>query len=197
MVSVPLTAFMMVSADWVILLVLGPQWHAAAGIYALLGLAGLVQPLASSTGWLFMSQARGSDMSRWGLIGGSLAIASFIVGLPWGAAGVAAVYGSTGLLLRAPLVFWYVGRSGPVRQRDFYRTLALPLAAGLAVACAVLALRTLTDIQRPILGLAASSVMTVITLALVYGLHSRGRSRMVGALTGVRGFLLQGAREEA
>jgi O-antigen/teichoic acid export membrane protein len=191
MVSVPATAFLIVSADWVILVALGSQWHAAAGIYAFLGLAGLVQPLASSTGWLFTSQGRVSEMSRWGLIGGVLSITSFIVGLPWGAAGVAAAYGGTGLAVRAPLLFWYVSRNGPVRQRDLYRTLSLPLAAGCAVACAVYGLRLLTHIHQPILGLAASAVVALAAIALVYGLHERGRARVAGALSGVRGFMMQ------
>ena len=191
MVSVPATAFLMVSADWVILVALGSQWQAAAGIYALLGLAGLVQPLASSTGWLFTSQGRVSEMSRWGLIGGALSITSFIVGLPWGAAGVAAAYGGTGLAIRAPLLFWYVSRNGPVRQRDLYRTLSLPLAAGCAVACAVYGLRMLISFHRPILGLAASGVVALVAIALVYGLHERGRARIASALSGARGFMVQ------
>jgi PST family polysaccharide transporter len=191
MVSVPGTAFLMVSADWVIQLVLGPQWHAATRIYALLGLAGLVQPLASSTGWLFTSQGRASEMSRWGLIGGVLSIASFIVGLPWGAVGVAAAYGASGLAIRAPLLLWYVSRSGPVRQRDLYGTFVLPLAAACAVACTVGGFRMLTSIQQPTLGLVASAAIALATITCVYGLHERGRARVADALSGARSVILQ------
>jgi PST family polysaccharide transporter len=185
MVSVPATAFLMLSADWVIVIALGPQWHGAARIYALLGLAGLVQPLASSTGWLFTTQGRVREMSRWGLIGGLLSVASFIVGLPWGAVGVAAAYGATGLVVRGPLLFWYVSRNGPVRQMDLYRTLSLPLGAACAVACTVYGVRLFTHIQQPLLGLAASSVVALGATALVYGLHARGRARVTSALSGV------------
>jgi PST family polysaccharide transporter len=57
-------------------------------------------------------------------MGGALSIVSIVVGLPWGATGVAASYAVTDLFLATPLLFWYVGRKGPVRAADFYRTIA-------------------------------------------------------------------------
>ena len=57
-------------------------------------------------------------------MGGSIATLSIAVGLRWGAVGVAASYALTDLLLTTPLVFWYVGRRGPVSARDLYRTIA-------------------------------------------------------------------------
>jgi PST family polysaccharide transporter len=179
MICVPGTVLLICCADWVILLALGSQWRDAAGIYALLGLAGIVQPLANATGWLFTSQGRGKEMFHWGLMNGSLSIASFLIGLPWGASGVAAAYGASGLLIRAPLLFWYVTRRGPVKQSDLYRTLQLPFVAACAVACTVLGLRLLAPSVEPVLGLAVASVAATTATLAVYWLHPRGRANLL------------------
>ena len=68
------------------------------------------QPIASTTGWLFVTQGRTFDMFRWGLIGSTLTVASIIVGLPWGVVGVAASYQQRGIgtaLLRHAFVEYH------------------------------------------------------------------------------------------
>ena len=59
------------------------------------------------------------------------------------------------------------------------------------MAGAVWGLRTLTHFHKPIIGLAASAVVALAAIALVYGLHERGRARVAGALSGARGFMVQ------
>src|SRR5262249_1991158 len=122
-VTMPLMALLIMTSDSVVRLVLGPQWLGVTPIFTLLGIAGLIQPILSTTGWLFTTQGRARDMFQWGLIGCTLIIASIFAGLPWGAIGVAASYSVTNVCLIAPLLFWYVTRSGPVRMWDFYRAI--------------------------------------------------------------------------
>src|SRR6185295_4987915 len=50
--------------------------------------------------------------------GTAIAVVSFAVGLPWGALGVAIAYTLVDLIVRAPLLIWWVGRSGPVGIKD-------------------------------------------------------------------------------
>jgi PST family polysaccharide transporter len=56
---------------------------------------------------------------------------SIIAGLHWGATGVAAAYSVTDLCISTPLLFWYVGRRGPVRMIDFYHTIAPAFSASI------------------------------------------------------------------
>jgi O-antigen/teichoic acid export membrane protein len=181
MVSAPAIAFLIVCADWVIVLILGPRWHGAAVIYAWLGLAGILQPLTNTTGWLFISQGRTRDMFRWSLIGGGLVIASFVVGLPWGAVGVAAAYGLTGPLVRLPLILWYVSRRGPVSQADLYETMKLPAVAAAAVASSTWCLRQLMPLADPIVGLAVSIPVAIAASLIVYAIHPVGRRNLAEA----------------
>jgi PST family polysaccharide transporter len=181
MISVPGIGFLIVCADWVVALLLGPRWHGAAGIYALLGVAGILQPLGNTTGWLFISQGRGREMFRWGLIGGTLTIASFLVGLRWGAVGVAAAYGLTGPLLRTPLLLWYVSRRGPVSSSDLYGTLRLPAMAAIAVASSVWGLRQVSGLADPIVGLAVTIPVAIAVTLIVYAIDPGGRRSLADA----------------
>ena len=68
---------------------------------------------------------------------GVIAVVAIIAGLPWGAIGVAASYAATDLFVSTPLLFWYVGRRGPVRTGDLYRTI-VPAASASVCSLVVL-----------------------------------------------------------
>jgi PST family polysaccharide transporter len=121
--SMPGVVFMIATSDWLILFLLGPQWGGTARIFAVLGLAAVIQPVTRTTLWLFTTQGRGREIFTWGVMSAIIAVVSIIAGLPWGAVGVAASYAATDLFLGMPLLFWYAGRRGPVRTGDLYRTI--------------------------------------------------------------------------
>ena len=137
MITMPGVVFMIATSDWLVLFLLGAQWRDAGKIFMLLGVAAIIQPAAKSALWLFTTQGRSREMLKWGVIGGVIAIVSIVAGLPWGATGVAASYAATDLCISTPLLFWYVGRRGPVRAADFYRTIA-PAACAAVCSLAVL-----------------------------------------------------------
>lgn len=132
LVTMPGVAFLLSSAYDTIPLVLGPQWAGSAPIFLWLGLAAVHQPLSATLGWLFISQSRTDAFARWGAVGALTSLAAFAIGLPWGAMGVAAAYGVSDLLVRAPIVWWWVGRQGPVATHHLLR-LAFPNAVALLV----------------------------------------------------------------
>jgi PST family polysaccharide transporter len=175
MFTMPAIAFMMATSDWIVQVVLGPQWSATSRIFLLLGITGLFQPIANTTGWLFLTQGRSRHMLQWGFISGPLTVASILAGLPWGAVGVAASYSVTRVLLTDPLLFWFVGRTGPVRTKDFYRTIApFTLASVLALAVS-LAVRSFVGIHNPIVGLIALFITTGLVTLLALGALPAGR----------------------
>jgi PST family polysaccharide transporter len=125
------------TSDWLVLFLLGPQWQLTGRIFLLLGIAAFIQPVTKTCWWLFSTQGRTRDLFHWGLISGAIAVISIIAGLRWGAVGVAFAYAVSDLLVTTPVLFWYVGRKGPVRTADFYRVIAPSVCASL---CALLAL---------------------------------------------------------
>lgn len=178
MLTMPGMALLIATSDWVVLLVLGPQWSGAARIFTLLGMVGLVQPIANTTGWLFISQGRTNHMFQWGLIGSTIIIVGIVVGLPWGAVGVAGTYSATTLFIATPLLFWFVCREGPVRTADFYRTMAPAGCASLCVLAGLLALRGWMPQIRPVVGLGVSFAVAVAITLIIFTVLPRGRNSL-------------------
>ena len=56
LLTVPTGVFLLAGVDWLVELVLGDQWGEATWFFMALGISVLVQPLANTTGWLFISQ---------------------------------------------------------------------------------------------------------------------------------------------
>lgn len=175
LLTMPTMAFMIVSSEPVIHIVLGEKWLGVSRIFALLGIAGLVQPVASTAGWLFVTQGRTAEMFKWGVIGSLLTIAGIVAGLTWGAVGVAASYSLTVTFVVVPLLLWYVSRTGPVRMKDFYTTLAPILFAALSSLGVVVLLQRWFSVNNRIATIALNMAITIVTTLLVLVLIPRGR----------------------
>ena len=196
MVTMPGIVFLIVTSDWVVSVVLGPQWTQAGKIFVWLAVAGFLQPVGSTTGWLFVSQNRTRTMLNWGFVGSATAIISILIGLPWGALGVAMSYGLIGFFIRTPLNLWYVGREGPVRTRDFYVTMAPFALAAISSGLAVLAYRRLVAPSNPLLGLIVSFAIAVPVALGVMALTRAGRAAIRDMLQSL-GHLLPSRGAEA
>lgn len=160
LITMPGMALLIVMADKIVLLLLGPQWSGVVPIFHWLGASALVGTIGNSTGWLFISQNRTGEMLRWGALGAALIVGSFVIGLPYGAVGVAAAYTLVGCLVQGPILCWAVGRRGAVRPMDIARTALIFAVAAVAAAGAVYALRRLAGAlvdTDPIVVLAASA----------------------------------------
>jgi PST family polysaccharide transporter len=178
MVTMPAIALMMATSDWVVRIILGSQWTDSARLVVFMGMAALFQPVMSTGGWLLVSQGRVREMLRWSLINAPISILSIAAGLPWGVAGVAASWAFGRIFVANPLLFWFVGRKGPVRTRDFYRMLAPFTLASVVSFGACLAFRRFVVITNPVLGVAACAVLVGLTTLLVLALLPAGRKAL-------------------
>ncbi|MCA1636363.1 MAG: lipopolysaccharide biosynthesis protein [Acidobacteria bacterium] len=178
MLTMPGIAFMIAVSDWLVLIVLGPQWTEAGRIFAVLGIAALVQPITNTTGWLFITQGRTRHMLQWGVVGSTLIVISIVVGLPWGTLGVATSYSLVFAVVVTPLLFYFVGRSGPVRAADFYVTAAPAFCASLSVLASVFLFRRLVEVPSPLVGLAAASVIALVSALAVLCALPAGRKAL-------------------
>ena len=176
MVTMPGVVFMIATSDWLVLFLLGPQWKAASKIFMLLGIAAIIQPVTKTVLWLFTTQGRSREMFQWGVISSIIAMVSIVAGLPWGAAGVATAYATTELCVTAPLLFWHIGRKGPVRARDFYHTIAPAAAAAICSLAVLLLFRPwLASFQHLITRLALAFVITLSASLIVLAALPAGR----------------------
>jgi PST family polysaccharide transporter len=145
-----------------------------------LGIAGMIQPISNTTGWLLHHQGRTNDMFRLAMFGGPLVVLSIIVGLPWGAIGVAKSY-VIGQLLLTNISYWYVGRRGPVRTIDFYRTIGPVLLAAVFALLACWIFRMWLHPKSPISGVLLCSLVALVTTFLVLMATRPGRRALLDA----------------
>lgn len=115
---------------------LGAKWVGAAVIFQWLGLCALHQPMTQTTGWLIMTQNRPMQYLRSGIFASVTTVASFLIGLPWGATGVAAAYALTDIV-RSPILWWMAGVAGPVSTKRLF-ALAAPHFLSAAVAAGLI-----------------------------------------------------------
>lgn len=179
LLTMPAITLVIVSADSVVRLVLGSQWTGASRIVFFFGIAALFQPVLNTMGWLFLSQGRSREMLQWSMINAPISIASIICGLPWGAVGVAASYSLTRVLIVNPLVYWIMGRSGPVRTRDLYGHLAPFVLASIGSFLTCLAFRSFVVFDSTILNIAASGIVISCTTLAFLLLFPVGRSALL------------------
>ncbi len=180
-VTMPLVAFMMAMSSNVILIVLGPNWEEVADIFFWFGITGLIQPVSNTIGWLFISQARVRELFHWGILGSSMTIVFFLIGLPWGILGVAISYSLGSTFLVTPILYWWGGRRGPVKMRDLYSQLAVPLASSVVLLLLLLQVHNLECISNRFVETAVGMLCAmVLTAALI--VRDRTGRELVGRL---------------
>src|SRR4030095_10349794 len=119
----------------VTLVLLGPKWEQAAVIFAGFTVAALCVPLAHAAMWLFTSQGRGKDTLIAQSINSCVIVFLFIIALPYGPVGVAIAFSVSSLLVRVPILYFIVGRRGPVRTADLWMIFFRHLPLWLVVLC--------------------------------------------------------------
>ena len=178
LLTMPAITLVIVSADSVVQFVLGSQWTGASRIVFFLGIAAFFQPVLNTMGWLFLSQGRSREMLQWSIINAPISIASILVGLPWGAVGVAASYSLTRVVIVNPLVYWMMGRSGPVRTKDLYGHLIPFVLASLGALLTCLAFRSFVHLDSSLLTIASNGIVILGTTLAFLALFKVGRSAL-------------------
>ncbi|MES2742455.1 MAG: lipopolysaccharide biosynthesis protein [Pseudomonadota bacterium] len=127
-VTAPLMAGLFFLREPFVLLVFGPRWLAVADLLQWLAVVGLLQSITDSTGAVFLALGKTRMLLGLGLLGATLQVSAFVVGVRWGIEGVAAAYCAANainlvpaLLLALKLLHIAPGRAA--------RTLGKPLAA--------------------------------------------------------------------
>jgi O-antigen/teichoic acid export membrane protein len=173
--TMPGVALMIVTSDWIVTIMLGPKWSAVGPILLVLGISGLFQPILNTTGWLFVTQGRTHDMFKLSIVTGPITVLSILAGLPWGALGVATSYVVIKLCVTDPILYWYVGRRGPIRSMDFFITIGPVILASTCALLVCLAFRRWTAVSSPLAGTVFCALLTVLTTLAVLALVPAGR----------------------
>jgi O-antigen/teichoic acid export membrane protein len=124
----------------VIRVLLGPGWEPAGRIFTFFGPGVGIMFLYGTHGWIHLSLGRADRWFRWGLMEFTFTGLLFVLGLPWGPAGVATSWSLSLWILTIPAL-WYAGKPinfgiAPVIAA-VWRYILASLFAGLATAIIV------------------------------------------------------------
>jgi polysaccharide transporter, PST family len=172
-VSFPPLFSLAICADDVVYVVAGPQWGQAADILRLLGPVGALQVGYATTDWLLRSEGQPHRFFRWTTIDTAACLLGCILGLPWGAIGVAAGLATANVLLFLPS-FVYAARGKTIRLTDALGAMLPCFALSIVTVGAVWALRMfIPQDWHSIARLVVTGVVIAIIMmggtALVYG----------------------------
>ena len=92
LVTFPALIGLAVLASPFVLTLYGGKWAGVIPLLQVLSAACLLQTVTRTTGWIFSSQGATRGLFRLGVVSSLAVIASFFIGLPWGAKGVAIAY---------------------------------------------------------------------------------------------------------
>ncbi len=104
--TIPIVCLGFISADEIVLLFLGDQWEPAIPLFRALAPAGLVGAVNVATGWVYMSLGTTDRQFRWQLLSASITVVGIVIGLNWGAMGVALCISITMCALRLPGILY-------------------------------------------------------------------------------------------
>jgi len=108
-VAMPLSAMMTLAGKDIILFILGPQWTKAGEIFCYFGVSIGIMLIYATQGWLHLSLGRPDRWLRWCIFECIATTAFFVVGLHWGAEGVAIGYTASFYVLVVPCLL-YAGK---------------------------------------------------------------------------------------
>lgn len=128
-----LIAFVFITTEKTVQVVLGATWLPAVPMFRALAPAAFVDPFFTTMSWFLLSLGQTHRMLRAVLVISTTAVISFLIGLPWGAVGVAGIFSFTRVLLLVPLII-YCCADSPLRWQEVLAILARPAATSLIAA---------------------------------------------------------------
>ena len=165
-ITMPLAAFLIVFAEYIVRMLLGLQWLAATAMFKALALAAVLQPMLNAMGWLYVTSGRADRLLRLGVATSTAFVVGFAIALPFGPQAVAWSFSLVVCVSLVPAINHACTGTG-VATGDVLRAMLAPIvlsATFAAVAASSLAFGNAWFVDRIVsvaCALGLSSVLTV------------------------------------
>jgi PST family polysaccharide transporter len=184
LLSMPITAFFFVASKPIILLMLGEQWLGVSPIFSSLAVAGFIQPASGFAGSLLLSLGQGRRYFWCGTFNAVVIIVSFLIGVIWGAMGVATAYAVGTYVVLYPWLRWAY-KNSPVSFSMFAKACCFPAIISIAGALAAFVLRVHVEhfnVFFQLIALASAFAVGAIPL-LLFSSVGKKHTRMILGIT--------------
>lgn len=168
------TAFFVIESPDVIVVLLGRKWLESAHLFGILSLNVGVLMIYLTHVWLHFSLGRADRLARWSAAEAGLMVIAFVIGLPFGATGVAWAY-TVAMFFLTISGLWYAGLPIGLKVSEILQAVWRPLlAASIASALTWYLVSSLTFLHHPILRILSSGICLLsIYVPLIAGLAGR------------------------
>jgi len=184
--TLPITIACALFADDIVLVLLGPRWQASTEIVRLLAPTIAVIAVINPMGWLIYSLGLVRRSLKIALVFAPIMILGCVLGLPYGAAGVAFAYSAVMVLWAVPHVAWCVHGTA-ISLRDVAAAVIRPLACGIVAGAVGYAARLMCgDFLSPLPRLVLESSVLAVTFFAVLVFVAGQKALYVDLLRGLR-----------
>jgi PST family polysaccharide transporter len=131
--TIPITFICALFAEDIIFVLLGPRWKDAAHIFRLLAPTVLAFALINPFGWLLYSSGKVRQSLNMSLVLAPIVIVGYLIGLRYGAGGVALGFSAAMTLMIGPMIAW--GKHGTqISSRDIFQAAKPAFFSGIVAA---------------------------------------------------------------
>ena len=141
-VTIPLTVYCIIEVDFIIRLLLGPQWLEVISVFRILAIAGIIQPVAETLGIVLLSFGFSDKYLYYGMANTIIKVIAIVAGLSFGIEGVASGYVVASYAIFIPSLF-YCFHKTPITVTLFLKTLIAPILTSVLTASIVISVRSL------------------------------------------------------
>lgn len=140
-----IAGLLVLSAEWLVPLLFGDQWHASVPIFRILAISMLIQPVYNAAGIIPFSLGDSHRMLRASYVTTAIYTAAFVIGVVMGGAiGVAVGY-TIAVYLITPFWLWWAARGTSLSVLRICGAVAPPILAGFTAFAAAAGLPVLHE----------------------------------------------------
>ena len=182
--SMPLSGFFICAGAQIVNILLGSQWAGVVPILNLLAAVSFIQSVFMLWGVVTLGLGLSKRYLYLGVLYALVTVIGFVIGVKWGARGVAASYVATTYIMVWPTLH-LAFRGTPITFRDFLGCITHPAVASLAATALTLKLTEFIVVPNVVLLLAVKAAVFATTYVGVLFIHPWGRQMVQSVLQSV------------
>jgi PST family polysaccharide transporter len=184
-VTMPLSLFVAVYSKEITALILGHKWGDAAPVLMILSFGTFIKQAVGSSAQILITRGLSKTYMILTLFYIATLVLLMCVGVCWGTVGVAAAdVGATYLLMLPRLHYSF--KNSPVTMGMFFSTITRPVIASVAMALALILMRSVWPAHALLLTLAMGGCLALVVFSGVWILIPGGRAELMSLVSDLR-----------
>lgn len=175
--SIPLLVLIAIRSEDVIRLLFGEAWLGAAPFLRIFSIAGLARPIMVTCQLVMISCGKSRRYMHWGMMSGVCIIIAYVIGIFWGAMGIACAYAIANYITLI-LMLWYGLKDTPVNAFLVLKTVALPVTSSLGAGVVLVSLVPSIPSESMLMNIVISSLVVGAAYLGIWLSIPLGRQRL-------------------